>query len=154
MKYIDTSAFVKWYGKEPFEKGAGVIVTLMQKVCTGEVTLISSFLMVGEAISTFDKWLRIKVITVEEFNSLVSRFVTDIKELSENGFLFLETVNPAVIMSAVDYIIKYHIPVNDAMHLHSAVVWQHDIDEFICSDRLLKTAAQKEGLAVSDPEDL
>jgi len=67
MKYIDTSCFVKYYGTEEFEKGIDEITDLIDNAKKGKEILISSIFMIGEAVSTFDRWIRIKAITEEEF---------------------------------------------------------------------------------------
>jgi len=54
-------------------------------------------------------------------------------------------------MFSIDFITKHHIPINDAIHLYTALT--SPIEEFICSDKLLNQAAKKEGLNVFDPEE-
>lgn len=124
----------------------------IQKARRGEI-LVSSFFIVGEAISVFDRWVRLKIITEEESQKIVSRFLTDIKELSEGGGLILEPVNTSLILFSLDFIVKHHISVNDAIHLYTALTFSPRIEEFICSDKTLNKAAIEEGLRVFNPED-
>ena len=153
MKYIDTSGFVKYYGNEEFEKGIEKITTLIDNAKKGKEILISSIFMIGEAISTFDRWVRIKAITEEEFIKIIAKFLNDIKELNEVGALILETINPLFIMFSIEHIIKHHIPINDAIHLYTALTYKPEIEEFICSDENLIKAAEEEGLKVLNPEE-
>lgn len=152
MKYIDTSAFVKYYGEEEFEKGANKINGLIEKAKTGEVILVSSIFMLGEAISVFDKWTRLKIITEEESQKIISRFLSDVKELSGAGGLILEPIDSILIMFSIEFVMKHHVPVNDAIHLYTALTLTPEIEEFICSDEMLNKAAKEEGLNVYDPE--
>lgn len=61
MKYLDTSAFVKYYFEK--EKGFEKISGLIEEAKVGKESLISSIFVVGEAISVFDKWVRLKLIS-------------------------------------------------------------------------------------------
>ena len=152
MKYIDTSCFVKYYGTEEFEKGIDEITDLIDNAKKGKEILISSIFMIGEAVSTFDRWIRIKAITEEEFIKIITRFFNDIKELNEIGSLILETINPLFIMFSIEHIIKHHISINDSIHLYTALTYKPEIEEFICSDENLIRAAEEENLKVFDPE--
>ncbi len=153
MKYIDTSAFVKHYGKSEIEKGRDKVTELISKAKNGEEVLISSVFMLGEAISVFDRWVRLKVITKEESEKIISKFLVDVRELNETGGLFLETVDPIFIMFSIDFILRYHVGMNDAVHLYTALINKNMIEEFISSDKMLNKAAEAEGLIVFDPEE-
>jgi len=54
IRYIDTSAFVKYYGKPEFEKGVEKVEIMINEAREGDCILISSILMTGEAVSAFD----------------------------------------------------------------------------------------------------
>ena len=153
MKYIDTSAFVKYYFLEEWEKGAGKIREVIEAVRRDEEILVSSFILLGEAVSVFDKWLRQKIITQEQFDGLITQFFADIKELNDRGGLFLETINPSIILFSIDFILKHHISVNDAIHLYTALSRNPKISELISSDKNLNTAARNEGLIIFNPEE-
>ena len=62
MKYIDTSAFVKYYGNPEFENGIDEITGLIEKAKRGKEILVTSIFTVGEAVSVFDRWIRTKMI--------------------------------------------------------------------------------------------
>lgn len=153
MKYIDTSAFVKYYSSESTEKGAEQIKKLVDNAKTGEGTLLSSVLLIGETVSVFDKWLRLKRITNEGLDKATGKFITDVRELTENGNLMLEPISAFNSLFSVDYILKHHLTVNDALHLYAALLHKGKIGTFICSDKNLLKAAEKEGLKTMNPED-
>ena len=77
MKYLDTSAFVKHYRAK--EEGSDVINNLVDDAKAGNEQLVSSFILIGEVISVFDKWTRYKFISSDECNELVRIFLREIK---------------------------------------------------------------------------
>jgi predicted nucleic acid-binding protein len=83
----------------------------------------------------------------------LGRFVIDVRELSEVGALILETISPLFITSSVEYIVKHHISINDAIHLYTALTWMPEVNEFICCDENLLKAAKAEGLNTFNPEE-
>lgn len=87
MKYVDASAFAKCYGNERHEKGVKAVSELVEAARKGEEVLLSNFLLVGEVVSVFDKWVRKKAISQNELDKLIKSFLADITELSENGTL-------------------------------------------------------------------
>lgn len=137
MKYIDTSAFVKYYADESAEKGAAIISRLLDGAKKEEEKFVSSILLIGEIVSVFDKWLRLKRITETERGKLVGDFINDIRSMTENESLQLEPVGTLNSLLSVDYILKHHLTVNDALHLCAALSHKHEIEEFICSDNSL-----------------
>jgi len=151
MKYLDTSAFVKHYRKD--EEGSDKINKLIDDARDGKEQLISSFFVVGETISVFDKWARYKYISSDECAELVKIFLKDVKELTNNEVLVLEPVSTSTITNCLDLITKHHLSINDSIHLYTALRNKTLIDIFICSDGILIKAAQNEGLKVLNPED-
>jgi len=152
MKYIDTSAFVKYYRYEADEKGAIKIIKLVEDAKKGKTALISSFLLIGECVSAFDKWVRYKLIVPADLNDIIKRFMLDIQELSNSGTLILEPVSTATIANCLDLITKHHLSINDAIHLYSALSNKSLINQFVCSDEILIKAAEKEFLPIANPE--
>jgi predicted nucleic acid-binding protein len=152
MKYIDSSAFVKYYSDEKAEKGAEKVRKLIDTTKLGKETIISFILLIGEVISAFDKWVRLKIITKREFDEIISVFVTDLKQLTNENSIMLEGITPISMIFSIDYIMKYHLTVNDSLHLYTALMHKRDITEFVCSDNNLINAAKNEGLKVTNPE--
>ncbi len=153
MKYIDTSAFVKRYGNEENEKGVRVVSELIEAARKGEETLLSNFLIIGEAVSVFDKWVRRKAISQKERDGLIKRFLADVTELYKKGMLILEPVNSYGIVFCLELITKHHISLNDALHLYAALSNRDSVELFVCSDGDLLKAAKEEGLDVFNPEE-
>lgn len=151
MRYLDTSAFVKHYRQE--EEGSDKINKLVDDARNGKEQLISSFFIVGETISVFDKWARYKYISSDECAELVNIFLKDVKELTDSEILLLEPVSTATITNCLDLVTKHHLSINDSIHLYTALSNKTLIDLFICSDDILIKAAKNEGLKVLNPED-
>lgn len=150
MKYLDTSAFVKHYRKE--EEGSDKIKKLIDDARNGKEQLMSSFFVVGETISVFDKWARYKYISSDECAELVKIFLKDMKELTDSEVLVLEPVSTSTITNCLELITEHHLSLNDAIHRYAALSNKTLIDEFICSDDLLLEAAKAEGFSVYNPE--
>jgi len=151
MKYIDTSAFVKYYYEK--EKGFDKVSKLIEEAKNGKESLISSFFILGETISVFDKWVRLKLITPEELDGVIKRFLADIKQLTDIGTLILEPISTSVIIFCLEIIVKHHISINDAIHLYTALTNKDLLEAFVCSDENLLKAAKLEGFNVSNPEE-
>lgn len=150
MKYLDTSAFVKHYRKE--EEGSNKINKIIDDVRDGKEQLMSSFFVVGETISVFDKWARYRYISNDECAELVKIFLKDVKELTDNEILVLEPISTSTITNCLDLITKHHLSINDSIHLYTALSNKALIDTFICSDDTLIKAAEKEGFTIFNPE--
>ena len=151
MKYLDTSAFVKHYRAK--EEGSDIINRLFDDAKAGKEQLISSFIVMGEIVSVFDKWTRYKYVTNDECSELVRIFLKEIKELNDAGILFLEHVSTSTITNCLELITKHHLSLNDWIHLFTALGNKTLIDEFVCADDMLLKAAEKEGIKVLNPED-
>ena len=151
MKYLDTSAFVKHYRSN--EDGSGIINKLLDDARDGKEQLISSFIVIGETVSVFDKWARYKYISSDECAELVKIFLKDVKELNDAGILVLEHISTSTIANCLDLITKHHLSMNDAIHLFTALGNKTLIDQFICSDDLLLKAAKSEGFKAFNPEE-
>ena len=109
--------------------------------------------MIGEAISVFDKWVRRGYITEDELNKVLGKFFAVVEKLSEKGGLILANLDTLNIAFSIEYILKHNIPINDAIHLYAALARRSSIDEFICSDKNLKRAAEEEGFKILDPKE-
>lgn len=153
MKYIDTSAFVKHFGDPEVEKGCEKVSDIISEAKRGDLVLISSFLMIGEAISVFDKWVRREYIAKEELDKVLAEFFGVVEELSEKSGSILTDVDTLDVAFSIEYVLKHNIPINDAIHLYAALARKPSVDEFICSDENLKRAAEDEEFKTFDPEE-
>ncbi len=61
--YMDSSAFVKYYGKAEFEKGTIQLDEIIEEVKDGKHVLFSSYWLVPEVASTIDSWARKRFIS-------------------------------------------------------------------------------------------
>ena len=151
MNYLDTSAFVKNYRNE--EKGSFTIHKLINDARSGKEQIMSSFFLVGETVSVFDKWTRYKYISDEECSELIKTFLGDLKDLFDSGILALEPVSTSTIINSLELITKHHLSMNDAIHLYTALANNTLPSLFVCSDSNLLKAAKAEGLTVFNPEE-
>jgi predicted nucleic acid-binding protein len=152
MKYIDTSAFVKYYADESLEKGASEIQIIIEDAKNGKEKLTSSILLVGETVSVFDRWLRLNLINKLERDKLVSQFFDDLNELLDTGGLILDPLSSLSVTNSIDLILAHHVAINDALHLHSLLSRRSSITTFICSDEHLLKAAEAENVITWNPE--
>jgi len=152
MKYIDTSAFVKYYGDSKFEKGADKIIDLIENAKQGKEILITSIFTIGEVVSVFDRWVRIKAITEDDLSKIISRFFSDLEKLNNSGGLSIESINPLSVVFSIENILKYHLSINDSLHLYTALMLKNQISQFISSDENQLIAAKKEGFEIWNPE--
>ncbi len=134
--YLDTSALVKRYFKEPYSE---VVVTKWQEA-TGIVT---SSVAYAEAMASFFRKKRESAIEDARMENIVSSLRAD-----WNSFIRIQ-VNDE-LNEYIDKAIKAH-PLRgfDAIHLASAMIVHEKFQSdflFICFDQKLTRAAQKEGI--------
>ncbi len=153
MYYIDTSAFIKEYANEELEKGSEKIKHIIEQAKQGDITLLSSILLIPEAISIFDKWKRRNIISEIDFITLISEFIKDVNELINSRGLIFQEANTQIFIYIAQYIIKHGLTTNDAIHLYSALLNKETIEQFICSDTNLNQAAHTEGFKIFNPEE-
>ena len=82
-----------------------------------------------------------KAIVQEDLNKIVARFFSDIEELNSIGGLIIEDINSLSIMFSIEHIIKYHLPINDSLHLYTALKYKNQL-----------LAAEAVGLSIWNPE--
>ena len=150
MKYLDTSAFVKHYRAK--EDGSEMMNKLLDDAKVGKEQLVSSFIVIGEVISVFDKWTRHKHISNDECAELIKIFIREIKELNDAGILLLEHLSTSTVTNCLDLITEHHLSLNDSIHLYTALANKDMIELFVCCDENLIKAAKTEGLGVFNPE--
>lgn len=152
MKYIDTSALVKYYGKPELERGTEKITDMIEKAKQGKEFLVTSIFTIGETVSVFDRWVRIKAITEEEMSNLVTRFFTDVQEMTESGGIIIESISSLSVLFSVEHILKHHMSINDSLHLYTALKHKKKLSYFVSADENQLYAAEKEGLKIFNPE--
>lgn len=142
--FCDTSAVVKRYHEE---KGT----VYMDSLFESEANMAISSLTIVETTSAFKKKKNEGKLSEDEFNSLLVNFFSDVVD----KFVLLDLDN-SYIKSGIDFILKRDIRTLDAFQLSAAVELRKVIGEgeltFVCSDKKLLQAAEKEGFAIEDPE--
>lgn len=145
---LDTSALVKYYHPE---KGSAKVIALADD--PSNILFISRISLV-EIHSSFAKKVRVGEITVKIFQRLRKRFFADLRA---RRFRIVR-LTPLHERQAISLIVKYGVkgPVRtlDALQL-AVAVWLRDqqyLDQFVCADVKLCTAAQWEAFTVLNPE--
>ena len=103
--------------------------------------------------SLYYKWVRRGYIIDDELNKVLGKFFSVVEGLSAKGELILADLDTLNVAFSIEYILKDNIPINDAIHLYAALARKSSIDEYICSDKNLKRAAEGEGFKIFDPEE-
>ena len=146
--YLDTSALLKRY---VHEVGSSWIRSRM----TTAASLISSQLLIVEAISAFNRRAREGVLSQAEYRRLRDIFREDCR----TAYQIVPLVDPIVDLACV-LLEHYPLRAYDAVHLATAVTVQWSLQRrrlspliFLSADDRLNRAAQAEGLAVDNPND-
>jgi len=140
--YLDTSALVKRYYTE---KGSAYIHELFQP----ENLLAVSKVAYAELLAALARKRREKEIGEADFGRAVESLQDEWKE-----FLVVE-VTDAVFTDLLSLVRRHPLRGFDAIHLCSALWFRKRIRSevaFVCSDRDLLAAAEREKLVVYDPE--
>jgi hypothetical protein len=152
MLYLDSSALVKRYVREP---GSGAVIS---RFVSGE-KIYTSILSFAEVHAAIGRKYRVGELNAKERDKLVDEFQVDwlfslsILELTTNTMSALPTICQL-----------YSLKASDAIHL-SAAIWMKDatrlhvkgfddeanVVEFGVSDRQLGEAALKCGFKIFDP---
>ncbi|MBI2184599.1 MAG: hypothetical protein HYU39_06535 [Thaumarchaeota archaeon] len=118
--YIDTSAYVKYYGGDEFEKGVSQVQNIIDETQDREHVLFSSHWLVPEAVATIDSWERKRYITRREKQRIYGRLVSEAVGWLVNGSLILIGVPHESYLRRdfLDVIADRHLSPGDALHLY------------------------------------
>lgn len=135
--YLDTSALLKRYFKEPYSN------ELLAK--WKEATqIITSSVAYAETMASFYRKKREVDLSSKVFNELVNSF-----HLDWEAFIRVE-VNEGINETVHKVVVRHPLRGFDAIHLASAIITHERINEaflFACFDQKLINSAQIEGLA-------
>ena len=150
--YIDSSAYVKYYGKTEFEKGADVIERIMSEVKSRQHVLFSSYWGLPEVVAAIDSWERKKYISPKEKRLLYSRLVGDMLDWLEKGRLvFIGVPHERYLrLEFLRFIKDEHLSPGDALHLYTANLIQPDL--LVTTDSNQIRVARSLGLKSFNPE--
>ncbi len=153
--YLDTSALVKYYIAET---GTQWVKTLVEKEENGRWSniLSTSVLTWAETISAFSKRHRSGGISPQLYTALTDRFLVD----GRTRYARLP-VDDATINLAVELIHRHPLRAYDAVQLATALRLDQVLRDnrlgpvtFVSADALLCRAADAEGLAAVNPNEL
>ncbi len=150
--YMDSSAFVKYYGKAEFEKGTIQLDKIIEEVKDGKHVLFSSYWLVPEVASTIDSWARKRFISKQEKRMLHTRLIADMLDWLQGGFLVLVGVKHEDYLRGnfLRFIMVEGMSPGDALHLYTALLIQPDY--FITADTGQMEVVRKMGIAPFNPE--
>lgn len=136
--YLDTSSLVKAYHREPDSDKIIKILPQYQRIFLSELTKI-------EFISAIWKKVNRGEATETDVKKCIQFFETDY-----NKYHWI-IIDREIINSAINLLNKYSkigLRTLDAIQLACAVSVKDNADEFLTSDKILKTIFIKEGLTV------
>ena len=112
--YLDTSALVKRYVKEP---GSEVVDSIYTKAYRGVAVIAASYWNVTEAAVVFDKYERRLELSARQ---LMEALLRESRTLAGLLRLKLVPISPALIRETVELVLKHHVYSADALQIASA----------------------------------
>ena len=144
--YLDTSAMLKQYVDEPGS------VWLRAQV-SAATSLVSSQLLVVEAVSAFNRRVREGSLSLIEYQRVRDVFREDCRTVYQ-----IVPSTTAIVDLACVLLERHPLRGYDAMHLATALTVQQALQRrdlpaliFLCADDRLNAAATAEDLAVDNP---
>ncbi len=140
--YVDTSAWVKKYVREPGTERLLKIVKRCKAVATSSIAY-------AEVYAAFSRLSRERSLTRREFSSLAHGFERDWRALT------IVEVSEEVLSRIPALVAKFPLRGFDAIHLSSALWLKSRVssfETFLCSDEGLFGSARAVGLNAIDPE--
>ena len=145
LYYVDTSALVKLYIREP---GTERMLQLASRTASNQLAVLS--LVPVELRSALRRRERAGEINAIVTQHLLSRFQRHLE-----GKFLRQIVTDPILDSACDFIDKYGLTALDAIQLAGYFALRttcgKNVPTFVCADRELLYAAQAEALPIIDP---
>lgn len=149
--YFDSSTAVKRYAPE---KGSGWVKTIVEPAAENVIYL--GQIGVVEIAAALSKKVRTKELTQENYEAALQLFLADV----QNEEYLTASLSDAVVQLAVDLTKRHPLRGYDAVHLATAVSLNAALLAaefphlaFVTGDRILREAAQSEGLVVENPDE-
>jgi uncharacterized protein len=136
--YLDSSALVKRYVKEP---GTDDIDKIFDMVDSGNARLCLSIWNTGEVAGALDRYDR---RGKADYQRNIDTFFNDVERYLKAGNVELINITPLLISESIKILRKHHIYIADALQIQTCKVIEADL--FVTGDRELYNAAVKEGL--------
>lgn len=131
--FFDSSAFAKRY---ILEEGS----QLVEDICIETSSLGLSIICIPELISAFNRKLREKSLTSEDYYIAKSRLFEEIEDA------IILNVTPSVVKTSITLLESNNLRAMDSLHVACAIEW--DAELFVSSDYRQIEAAQNAGLTV------
>ena len=128
---IDSSALVKRYIEEPGSKA-------LEEILKDASELGLSIILTPEVISAFNRLLRERRISTEEYDLIKQALLEDVRDAT------VLQITPEVIAHAVILLEKNVLRSLDALHVACALAWRTEL--FITADKRQMQAAINAGL--------
>lgn len=137
--YLDSSAIVKRYVKEP---GSSTVRKLYLKAFSGETVISFSIWNIGEVLGALDKAKNIGRLGGREYMLARKRFLLETRRLAKLGQLLVIPLKTKILKESWKLIEKYHIYEADAIQIATA---KHiNATQFLTGDRKLHEIAENE----------
>ena len=150
LRYLDTSALVKLYVREP---GTDAMLEMARREEGHELALLA--LARVELVSGLRRRQREGDLDAQDVAAILARF-----ERHLASRYLVQPVNDAVLGRAVELLERHPLKAYDALQLAGALALQQATSAaaaepmvFVCADLSLLRAAAVEGLATLDPAD-
>jgi uncharacterized protein len=136
--YLDSSALVKRYIKEP---GTKDVDEIFDKMDSGNARLYLSIWNTGEVAGVIDRYDRKGAVN---YQKCISAFFNDLERYLKSDKLEIINITPSLISASIEILRKYHIYLADALQIETCKVIGADL--FVTGDKELYSTALKEGL--------
>lgn len=136
--YLDTSALVKRYVKEP---GSEVVDEVFMRAHAGEASIALSYWNIGEAAVVFDKYER---RTGLDATAIFHTMLRELRMLARARYAILVGVTPRILRESIILVLKHHVYIADALQVTSAK--RAKARKFLTGDEELARVARAEGL--------
>ena len=136
--YLDSSALVKRYVKEP---GTEEVDVIFDRVDSGNARLYLSIWNTGEVAGVIDRYDR---KSGADYQKCIGTFFNDIERYLKSDKVEIINITPLLISTSIEILRKHHIYLADALQIETCKIVGADL--LVTGDRGLYNAAIKEGL--------
>ena len=139
--YLDSSAIVKRYVKEP---GSSVVKEAFLKAYSGELALSYSMWNIGEVLGVLDRARASGRLSSDDYEVVRRRFILETKRMVRLGLALVVPLKVGILKESWQLLEKHHIYEADALQVATA---KHvGAARFMTGDKHLHEVAVKEGL--------
>lgn len=139
--YLDTSALIKRYVDEPGSEELEHLIGQAKEILISRITVFEIYAILSRLFHT-------RQITYQEYQDSKRDFQMTLRDYHITEF---ESITNQIISEFFDDI---YLKTLDMLQLTFGVLNRKAIDYIVCSDHKLKSAFDKYGLTVLDPNDI